>query len=84
MRSLTLGSQARSDALAQRFRTERYILKITQTVFTLLIGWLTDGTGPVAGAGANESLIGEGGLGESRGREMVVKAINERCRIQGE
>lgn len=56
---------------------------MTQTVFTLLIGWLTDGTGPIAGAGANEGLIGEGGSGEKRGREMIVKAINERCRIQG-
>lgn len=79
IRSLALPSHIQTDALAQRFRSERYVVKMSNTVFSLLLGWLTDGGGPVSGS--------VGGLEEAeaparRGREAMLKIINERCRIQ--
>ncbi|ETS61996.1 hypothetical protein PaG_03549 [Moesziomyces aphidis] len=79
IRSLALPSHIQTDALAQRFRSERYVVKMSNTVFSLLLGWLTDGGGPVSGS--------IGGLEEAeaparRGREAMLKIINERCRIQ--
>jgi transcription initiation factor TFIID subunit 5 len=55
---------------------------MSAVVFGLLLGWLTDGGGPVAGAGAAEGL-GKG-TREMRGRTEMLRIINERCRLQGE
>ncbi|UZJ52117.1 hypothetical protein CBS101457_001437 [Exobasidium rhododendri] len=83
IRSLSLPSHVTSDALSQRFRTERYIIKMSSTVFSLLLGWLTDGGGPIGGAGAGEGIKGEGKDDQDRrGREAMLKILNERCRIQ--
>lgn len=79
IRSLALPSHIQSDPLAQRFRTERYVVKMSNTVFSLLLGWLTDGGGPVSGS-ANGLDEAEGPA--RRGREAMLKIINERCRIQ--
>lgn len=60
------------------------MLKMSATVFGLLLGWLTDGGGPVAGAGAAPG-VGEGvARVEERARIAMLKIINERCRVQGE
>lgn len=83
IRSLTLPSHVTSDAMAQRFRTERYVIKMSTTVFSLLLGWLTDGGGPAGGAGAGEG-VGDDGKGDQdkRAREAMLKIINERLRVQ--
>ncbi|PWN48989.1 WD40 repeat-like protein [Violaceomyces palustris] len=83
IRSLALPSHIESDPLAQRFRTERYVLKMSNTVFSLLLGWLTDGTGPVVGVTDGEGLGFDGPEAPARrGREAMLKIVNERCRIQ--
>ncbi|CAO1622527.1 unnamed protein product [Parajaminaea phylloscopi] len=82
LRSITLRTHMSADELTQHFRSERYVLKMSQTVFGLLLGWLTDGTGPVAAAGAAESVGGEAEGPATRGRLAMLRIINERCRIQ--
>ncbi|WFC98899.1 Transcription initiation factor TFIID subunit 5 [Malassezia yamatoensis] len=83
LRSLGLPSQIATDELAQRFRTERYVLKMSPNVFSLLIGWLTDGTSPVGYAEMEESVMIDNMLEPSRrGREAMLKIINEHCRVQ--
>lgn len=79
IRSLALPSHIQSDPLAQRFRSERYVVKMSSTVFSLLLGWLTDGGGPVSSA---SNAIEEAEGPARRGREAMLKIINERCRIQ--
>ena len=79
IRSLALPSHIQSDPLAQRFRSERYVVKMSNTVFSLLLGWLTDGGGPVSGSA---SAFDEAEAPARRGREAMLKIINERCRIQ--
>ncbi|KAJ1026957.1 hypothetical protein NDA16_002250 [Ustilago loliicola] len=79
IRSLALPSHIQSDPLAQRFRSERYVVKMSNTVFSLLLGWLTDGAGPVSGT---TSGLEEAEAPARRGREAMLKIINERCRIQ--
>lgn len=71
-----------TDELVQCFRNERYVLKMSQTVFGLLLGWLTDGTGPVAAAGSAADVGGEAEGPATRGRLAMLRIINERCRIQ--
>lgn len=84
IRSLALPSQIGADELAQRFRTERYVIKMSSNVFGLLIGWLTDGTSPVGFAGLDDGSLIENMFEPSRrGREAMLKIVNERCRIQG-
>ncbi|CAO1619192.1 unnamed protein product [Sympodiomycopsis kandeliae] len=83
IRSIVLPAHMTSDELVQRFRTERFVLKMSQTVFGLLLGWLTDGTGPVASAGAAPGVGGsEPEAPATRGRLAMLRIINERCRIQ--
>ena len=79
IRSLALPSHIQSDPLAQRFRSERYVVKMSNTVFSLLLGWLTDGGGPVSGS---TSGLAEAEAPARRAREAMLKIINERCRIQ--
>lgn len=83
IRALCLPSHISSDELAQRFRTERYVLKMSPNVFGLLIGWLTDGTSPVGFSSLESPVFIDNMLEPSRrGREAMLKIINERCRIQ--
>ncbi|PKI85594.1 Transcription initiation factor TFIID subunit 5 [Malassezia vespertilionis] len=83
LRALCLPSQIQSDELAQRFRTERYVVKMSPNVFGLLIGWLTDGTSPVGFASMDDASLIDNMLEPSRrGREAMLKIINERCRLQ--
>lgn len=84
LRSITLEDHLATDDLVQRFRSERFVLKMSQTVFGLLLGWLTDGTGPIAGAGSAEGVGGDGAEAPAtRGRLAMLRIINERCRIEG-
>lgn len=56
---------------------------MSATVFSLLLGWLTDGGGPVGGAGEGDGIRGEGTNDQDRrGREAMLKILNDRCRIQ--
>ncbi len=85
IRSVALPHHLSSDPLVARFRTERYVIKLTQTTFLLLLGWLTDGLGPIAGAGAGAGLGLDDGLDpHKRARSAMLKILNERCTIQGE
>jgi transcription initiation factor TFIID subunit 5 len=83
LRFISLPSHVADDPIAQRFRSERFVIKMTSTVFSLLLGWLTDGSGPAGGAGAGEG-VGDDGTGEHdrRAREAMLKIINERMRVQ--
>lgn len=56
---------------------------MSSTVFSLLLGWLTDGGGPAGGAGLADGVRGEGSPDQDRrGREAILKILNDRCRIQ--
>ena len=57
---LLLPSHVQQDELAQRFRTEKYIVRMSRSGFNLLIGWLTEGFGG-EGVGAGEGFSGERG-----------------------
>lgn len=56
---------------------------MSASVFSLLLGWLTDGSGPIGGAGAGEG-VGEEGKSDQdkRAREAMLRILNERCRVQ--
>lgn len=80
VRSVTLPYHVESEAIASRLRSERYVVKLTQTTLSLLLGWLTDGLGPVSGGGAVRLEDGEDRV--KRARNAVLKILNDRCRIQ--
>ncbi|KAK0563348.1 Transcription initiation factor TFIID subunit 5 [Tilletia horrida] len=93
LRAISLPSHVATDPLAQRFRTERYIVKMTQAVFSLFLSWLTDNstaamaasnhpTASTAGVGAGTSADAGADGPLVRGRDAMLKIINERCRIQ--
>ncbi|WFD32322.1 Transcription initiation factor TFIID subunit 5 [Malassezia sp. CBS 17886] len=83
IRSLGLPSQISADEVAQRFRNERYVLKMSPNVFGLLIGWLTDGASPVGFGTLDDISLVDNMLEPSRrGREAMLKIINERMRLQ--
>ncbi|KAE8214902.1 hypothetical protein CF327_g1772 [Tilletia walkeri] len=90
LRSITLPTHVSTDPLAQRFRTERYIVKMTQAVFSLFLSWLTDSSTAamaastsISGANGSVSVADSGAEGPLvRGRDAMLKVINERCRIQ--
>lgn len=78
--TLLLPSHIQQDELAQRFRNEKYILRMSRSGFNLLIGWLTEGFG-------GESLgAGEGFSGErsKRGRAAVMKVVNNHLQFDGQ
>ncbi|CAD6971606.1 unnamed protein product, partial [Tilletia controversa] len=90
LRAISLPTHVLTDPLAQRFRTERYIVKMTQAVFSLFLSWLTDSS--TAASAASSSISGANGSVSAadsgpegplvRGRDAMLKVINERCRIQ--
>src|SRR6202044_1478025 len=62
--TLLLPSHVQNDDLAQRFRNEKYVVRMSRSGFGLLVGWLTEGVGGEA-TGAGEGFSGERG---KRGR----------------
>ena len=73
--SLTLPSHVRSDSLAQRWRSQKYIVRLGKAAWNLLLGWLSDAL--VGGPGGNS----QGGTAESKGRACMLKIVNERLRV---
>jgi transcription initiation factor TFIID subunit 5 len=76
---LLLPSHVQNDELAQRFRNEKYIIRMSRSGFGLLIGWLTEGMGG-EGTGAGDGFSGEKG---KRGRATVLQVVNNHLRFDG-
>lgn len=68
------------DDLAQRFRNEKYVLRMSRSGFSLLVGWLTEGIGGEA-PGSGEGFTGEKGR---RGRASIMRVVNNHLRFDGE
>ncbi|KAG9314306.1 TFIID and SAGA subunit [Chiua virens] len=75
--TLLLPSHVQLDSLAQRFLNEKYIIRMSRSGFSLLIGWLTEGVGGEA-LGAGEGFSGEMG---KRGRAAVMRVVNNHLRF---
>ncbi|TDL28530.1 TFIID and SAGA subunit [Rickenella mellea] len=75
--TLLLPSHVQQDELAQRFRNEKYALRMSRSGFGLLVGWLTEGLGGEA-PGAGEGFSGEKG---KRGRAAVMRVVNNHLRF---
>ncbi|EJD04005.1 TFIID and SAGA subunit [Fomitiporia mediterranea MF3/22] len=70
--TLLLPSHVQQDELAQRFRNEKYVLRMSRSGFNLLVGWLTEGVGG-EGTGVGEGFTGERG---KRGRAAIMRVVN--------
>ncbi|KAG8219749.1 TFIID and SAGA subunit [Butyriboletus roseoflavus] len=75
--TLLLPSHVQNDPLAQRFLNEKYIIRMSRSGFSLLVGWLTEGVGGEA-LGAGEGFAGEMG---KRGRAAVMRVVNNHLRF---
>jgi transcription initiation factor TFIID subunit 5 len=77
--TLLLPAHVQNDELAQRFRNEKYAIRMSRSGFGLLVGWLTEGVGGEA-FGAGEGFTGERG---KRGRASVMRVVNNHLRFDG-
>ena len=77
--TLLLPAHVQNDELAQRFRNEKYAIRMSRSGFSLLVGWLTEGFGGEA-LGSGDSFIGEQG---KRGRSAVMRVVNNHLRFDG-
>ncbi|KAI0274717.1 TFIID and SAGA subunit [Gloeopeniophorella convolvens] len=75
--TLRLPSHIQSDETAQRFRNEKYTIRMSRSGFALLLGWLTEGIGGEA-PGAGEGFSGEKGR---RGRAAVMRVVNNHLKF---
>ncbi|KAF5355842.1 hypothetical protein D9756_004128 [Leucocoprinus leucothites] len=75
--TLLLPAHVQSDDIAQRFRNEKYIVRMSRSGFSLLLGWLTEGFGGEA-LGAGGGFTGEKG---KRGRSAVMRVVNNHLRF---
>ncbi|TFK30338.1 TFIID and SAGA subunit [Coprinopsis marcescibilis] len=75
--TLLLPSHVQNDELAQRFRNEKYAIRMSRSGFSLLVGWLTEGFGGEA-MGSGDSFSGEQG---KRGRSAVMRVVNNHLRF---
>lgn len=77
--TLLLPAHVQNDELAQRFREEKYVIRMSRSGFGLLVGWLTEGVGGEA-SGSGEGFTGEKG---KRGRQVVMRVVNNHLRFDG-
>jgi transcription initiation factor TFIID subunit 5 len=77
--TLSLPIHVRNDELAQRFRNEKYAVRMSRSGFSLLVGWLTEGIGGEA-LGEGSGFTGERG---KRGRSAVMRVVNNHLRFDG-
>lgn len=75
--TLLLPSHVQNDELAQRFRNEKYHIRMSRSGFSLLIGWLTEGVGG-EGTGSGDGFSGERG---KRGRAAVMRVVNNHLKF---
>ena len=77
--TLLLPAHVQKDELAQQFRNVKYVIRMSNTAFGLLLGWLTDGvSGEAFGSGAG--FNGEKG---KRGRSAVMRVVNNHLKFDG-
>lgn len=76
---LRLPTHVQNDDLANRFRNNKYAVRMSRTGFNLLVGWLTEGIGG-EGAGAGTGFSGDKG---KRGRAAVMRVVNNHLRFDG-
>ena len=77
--TLTLPAHVQNDDLAQRFKNEKYVVKMSRSGLSLLIGWLTEGfSGEGTGTG-----IGFSGETGKRGRSAILGVVNNHLRFDG-
>ncbi|KAG1758315.1 hypothetical protein EDD22DRAFT_850107, partial [Suillus occidentalis] len=67
--TLLLPSHVQNDDDAQRFKNEKYVIRMSRSGFSLLVGWLTEGVGGEA-SGAGDGFSGEKG---KRGRAAIMR-----------
>ena len=77
--TLLLPVHVQSDEVAQRYRNEKYAVRMSRSGFGLLIGWLTEGSGGEA-PGAGHGFAGERGR---RGRAAVMRVVNNHVQFDG-
>ncbi|EPQ60553.1 WD40 repeat-like protein [Gloeophyllum trabeum ATCC 11539] len=75
--TLLLPAHVQNDELAQRFRNEKYVIRMSRSGFSLLIGWLTEGIGG-EDMGSGEGFSGEKG---KRGRSAVMRVVNNHLKF---
>ncbi|KAI0082275.1 TFIID and SAGA subunit [Panus rudis PR-1116 ss-1] len=78
--TLLLPAHVQADDLAQRFRNEKYYIRLSRSGFSLLVGWLTEGVGGEA-MGSSDGFTGEKG---KRGRAAVMRVVNNHLKFEGE
>ncbi|KAG8934894.1 Transcription initiation factor TFIID subunit 5 [Tulasnella sp. 418] len=77
LQTITLPHHVNEDELAQRFRSEKYVIRMSRSGFGLMLGWLMEGSGGEA-MGAGE---GFGGDSNKRGRAAVRRILNDRIDV---
>ncbi|EMD42134.1 hypothetical protein CERSUDRAFT_147709 [Gelatoporia subvermispora B] len=77
MSTILLPIHVQTDEVAQRFRNEKYTIRMSRSGFSLLVGWLTEGVGGEA-TGAGEGFTGEKG---KRGRSAIMRVVNNHLRF---
>ncbi|KAI9065830.1 TFIID and SAGA subunit [Trametes sanguinea] len=75
--TITLPYHVQTDEVAQRFRTEKYTVRMSRSGFSLLVGWLTEGFGGEP-SGSGEGFAGDKGR---RGRAAVMRVVNNHLRF---
>ncbi|KAH9837181.1 TFIID and SAGA subunit [Rhodofomes roseus] len=75
--TLLLPLHVQNDELAQRFRNEKYTVRMSRSGFGLLVGWLTEGVGGEP-MGSGEGFSGKRG---KRGRAAVLRVVNNHLRF---
>jgi transcription initiation factor TFIID subunit 5 len=80
LHTVTAPHHVHQHELARRFRSEKYVIRMSKSGKELLLGWLMDGTGgEPMGAG-----LGMGGEEYTKkGRVAVMSVLNNRMDIQG-
>lgn len=82
--ALLLPTHIATSALAQRFRSEKFVIQMSRAGFALFVGWLTEGTG-AEGMGIGEGIIEGGREGSGRRARMsVLTVVNGRLKFHGE
>lgn len=77
---ILLPTHVQSDELAQRFRNDKYVVRMSRSGFSLLLGWLTEGFGGEA-LGSGSGFKGDKG---KRGRAAIMRVVNNHLRFDGQ
>lgn len=77
--TITLPYHVQTDEVAQRFRSDKYTVRMSRSGFGLLIGWLTEGFGGEP-TGTGDGFSGDKG---KRGRAAIMRVVNNHLRFDG-